>query len=539
MAQMSEKMKLRADLMAILSKYRNTINPKSSDFNNDLEHLRTIKDKKYILKALFKELINANGNFANICAVFLLELGDMDTFEDCAIDFLKDSNITDDKKFFIISLMKQKGIHFDYENIQEYIKNPNSTADKGIKDFLVNATVDPEVQIDLLDFYLNIPYQEKLYLLSSLVDDETISDNIINALSLLVQLNLSRNELDIILPILLETESFYAIDALNYVLENYHIKKEEISPIKRALRRLKRNNKEEKINDVTKDSKIYESLISFVDGTSSFSAVFSRQFNDTSIDACFITISIPQGIVSCMGFGNIEVENYISIKRRLFSDSIPIKINPIALKSLLAHYQNKNIKTKTEIPYEYIVWKTLFNDVSTINYDISEFLNSKLETLNLTEEKVKNFISTKMLETWFFAHKQYEEFDKLLELIEKKHIINLDEIDKYTDELVQNVFMKNKKFMTELKDRLLIQAYVSHLAHLKMSSATSYSLCFKNPYMNMFIEAMIDKGIYQYFADIIYNKNENIENIFQKNSSSNFTQEELELIMSQIEEKWS
>ena len=149
MAQMSDKMKLRADLMAILSKYRNTLNPKSSDFNNDITYLRTIEDKKYILKTLFKELVNANGNFVNICAVFLLELGESDIFEDCAIDFLRDNNISDDKKFLIISLMKQKGIHFDYENIQEYIENPNSTADKGIKDFLVNATVDPEVQIDL------------------------------------------------------------------------------------------------------------------------------------------------------------------------------------------------------------------------------------------------------------------------------------------------------------------------------------------------------------------------------------------------------
>ena len=143
-----------------------------------------------------------------------------------------------------------------------------------------------------------------------------------------------------------------------------------------------------------------------------------------------------------------------------------------------------------------------------------------------------------MLETWYFAYKQYPAFDKLIDKIEENHLLYLDEIEKYSKETVKE-FLNNKTFTDDLTDRLLIQAYVSNLAKLKISSATAYSLCFKNQYMEMFIESMADKGIYHYFADIIYNETKDLESIFKKGAKSNYTKDELELLMSQIEEKWS
>ena len=70
-----------------------------------------------------------------------------------------------------------------------------------------------------------------------------------------------------------------------------------------------------------------------------------------------------------------------------------------------------------------------------------------------------------------------------------------------------------------------------------MTSACAYSLCFKNPYLKTFIHSSIDKSLYYAFSTKAYELEE--KNRFKKNTKTNFSKEELELIMSQLEEKWS
>ena len=68
-----------------------------------------------------------------------------------------------------------------------------------------------------------------------------------------------------------------------------------------------------------------------------------------------VTINIMKGITACMGFSKLEAGNYNMLIKRLFSDSIPVEINPIALKSILSYYYDKNLKNGYDIPYEFIV----------------------------------------------------------------------------------------------------------------------------------------------------------------------------------------
>ena len=535
MSNPSDKMQNRATIMSVLNKYTGNIEITSSKLNEDIELLKKIDDKDLIAKVLLKELSDDKSDYSNVCAIFLTELINSEIFEKHALEFLKNKEVSDEKKFFIISLLKQKGIDFNYDNINHYVKHPEKLAQDGVMNFLNDAMNDPEVQIDLLDFYQNIPKDERLSLLDNL-SEEFEGDKLANAFSLLVQLNLEQDELETIVHVLNNTKSPLAIEGLEYALLNQNINLKTREETEKALKEIKFHYPDYKNKLFTENSKIYRCYISFVDGKSNFSLVFSRKDSKNIIDCAFITINLLDGIIACMGFGGLKDENFESIVKRLFSDSIAVEINPIALKSILSYYYEKNLKNNTILPYEFIVWKNLLNDIEKINYDVSEFINSKLETINLNQAKVKKFINAKVVENWFYAPNQNEIIDKLIKEIESNHILSIDKIDERISFYIDKYLINDKKFLIELQSRLLIQAYVAKLAGLKITSAAAYSLCFKNPYLKLLISNMIEKSLYFYVLQNLHSAKE--KNLFAQECKTNFTIEELKKLKKDIEAKW-
>ncbi|MBR2068302.1 MAG: hypothetical protein IJ877_00940 [Candidatus Gastranaerophilales bacterium] len=539
MTNNQSKMQIRAQVMQMLSKYRDIKNPSNIDISQDIDILEHIKDKEYVARLLFKEIGTGEmGDFTNICAIMALEAIDNDSFEKSAINFLRDKSYSDEKKFLMISLIKQKGIYFDYDEIENYIASPEQVAQKGVKGFLLNSINDPEVQIDLLDFFGNIPKEERLYLLNN-ISQEDMPDSIAHTMSLLCQLEVENEELSIIEDTLLKSSSPYAIEGLEHIIENYNINLKLRQKLKKELAKLKEDNPDFINNSIIKDSVINDSYISFIDGNSNFSLILSRKMKDSSIDAVLLSINTKQGILACMGFGNITPSNYTTIIRRLFPDSSPIKISPQAFKALFLHYKNKNKKTDTPLPYELLVWEKLLGDIQDINYDISEFINSKLDTLNLTEGKVKKFVTSAILDPWYWPYGQNKYIDEIIDTIEKEHITEYDKIDEIVSKSIDEHFINDKEFLTEIKDRLLLLAYIAQLARLKISSAVSYSLCFKNDYFKMFITSLIDRSIYEYFinsySESIHKKE---RNIFKRGKKTSFNTKELDSLMDRIEAKW-
>ncbi|MBQ8475449.1 hypothetical protein IJ531_00140, partial [bacterium] len=175
-----------------------------------------------------------------------------------------------------------------------------------------------------------------------------------------------------------------------------------------------------------------------------------------------------------------------------------------------------------------------------INYDVGDFISSKLDTTNLTEGKVKKLIHSAMLDTWYWSYGQNDDIDDLIDLIEEKHITDYDEIDKLVSKCIDEHFINNEEFITLIHDRLIIQAYVAHLAKLLVSSAAAYSMCYPNPYFKLFITSLIDKSLYEYFLETLEEYGDaGAHNIFKRGKKSRFMEFELEGLLAQIEEKWS
>lgn len=536
MSKASDKLQQRAQLIAILNKYRQATQIDNVQLNKDIEIIANFENKNFVCKTLFQEITDTKTVYANICAIILIEAIDVEIFEKEAIDCLQKETTPDEKKFFIMSLIKQKGIEFNFKDISNYIDTPEELAHNGVVDFLQNAINDPEVQIDLLDFFINIPKEEKIYFLENLLTDFE-GDNLANAFSILVQVELNKEEFEIIFDGLSTIDSPYAIEGLEYILQNKKLETKTKTKIKRIIKKLQEKYPNFSNDNFVKDTQIFKSYISFVDGHSNFSLVLSRIRADKTLDALLATININDGVNSCMGFSSITLENFLSIIKRLFNDSLPVEISPTALKSLFEYYYEKSKKNNIELPYELIVWKKFLNNIRTLNYDISEFINSKLEITKLTQAKVKKFSSSKITETWYYSVGQNKHVDNIIEEIEKRHTIDLDEINEIVSKSIDENFLSDNEFLKELQSKLLLQSYVANLAKLKMTSACAYSLCFKNPYLKTFIHSSIDKSLYYAFSTKAYELEE--KNRFKKNAKTNFSKEELELIMSQLEEKWS
>lgn len=536
MSNNSQKLKQRAELISILNTYRNIAKIDNLKLKDDINRIATIDDKNFVFKTLINEISSSKSIYSDICSIIIFEAIEKDLFEEFSIKLLQDKKTTDEKKLLIMSLMKQKGLDFNYRDVVDYVDNPEELAHSGVKDFLHNALIDPEVQLDLLDFYINIPTDEKNYFLENL-ETEFDGDNLANAFSLLIQLNLENNdEFTCILNVLLNSDSPYALIGLNHVLENKKLDAKTKAKIKRTIKKINEIHPDFSNDFLVKNSSIYKTYISFVDGKSEFSLIFSRKTKDNLINLLLLTINLSAGIKSCMGFSSIEKENFQSIIKRLFSDSIPININTVAFKSLYQHYLSKTKNNNFDLPYELIVWKNLLNDVRTINFDISEFINSKLNITELTKSKIKKFINSKVVETWFYSYGENEYIDKIIDRIENEHCLDLDKINEWTNASIQENFISNIEYIKELQSKLLLQAYISSLAKLEVTSSCAYSMCFKTQYLKILILSIIDKSIYHAFAFKLNQLDEN--NIFRKKPLTSFSEDELEILLAQFEEKW-
>ena len=539
MSKASLKLEYRTKIMAILNKYRNANEINNLALQDDIAYIKTFSDKEIVLNILLDEIVDVKSDYSNICAVIIIEALDLKTIEDCIYNFLLRKDVSDDRKFFFISILKQKGIKFNYDDISTYVSHPDEIAQSGVKDFLSNAMYDPEAQIDLLDFYLNISKEEKIYLLNNL-SNEFEGDNLANALSLIAQLDVEKDELNIIINSLIALNSAYAIDGIKYIIENYSLDDFLLKQLKQACRKLTLKYKDFINYSFSKDTKILKCYMSFVDGESNFSLVISRQKEDKLIDTFLLTVNINTGIKACVGFGSINETNLKSIIKRTFVNTMPVEISPIAFRAFCEYYYSKNKETETIVPYEFIVWKKMFLDIKQLNCDISEFLKAKLDTLNLNEKKARKLISSKMLETWYYYKGQNKIIDDLLVEIEEKHTTELDELNKIVSGVIKKHFINNEIFIKELQTKLFLQAYVARQANLKVSSACAYSMCFKNPYVGLLVESIIDKSIYYHLSNCLYEKEETLKsNVFEKVLKTDFSKEELENLMMKLEEKWS
>ena len=165
------KLQIRA---RILSSIVNLLsNFKDRDYiGNEIDELKKIQNKDAILEILIKEFFKENIDSRDYVISFLIQsLIEKEKVEKTFFEYLVNPKINDSLKAKIVGFLREIGKYVNYEQYINYFENPDEIIDSDTQKLLENAKINPEAQIDFLDFMSALPQNEKEMLINSLSED--------------------------------------------------------------------------------------------------------------------------------------------------------------------------------------------------------------------------------------------------------------------------------------------------------------------------------------------------------------------------------
>ena len=148
------KLQIKAEILATLRAFMSSDMPDPSL----LTDLKNIEDKKAVLDILVRELLNADEHKTLLICWLLTELIDKEKLNDELWNVIKSPDYSDHIKMVAFNMLKDLGNKIDYEVISGYFEQFNELVNKETKELLDTAIMNPEAQIDFMDFlsYLSL-----------------------------------------------------------------------------------------------------------------------------------------------------------------------------------------------------------------------------------------------------------------------------------------------------------------------------------------------------------------------------------------------
>lgn len=492
---------IKAEIAKILSELKGV-----KDFENYEIHYRTLdlqSDKQIIVKLLFKELNNIQSNQELIKFLLLRYCPHQELIENLW-SIIKNNLTSNQVKIFALDLLRDIDTNWSYETCNQYLDNPEEFVDADTKKILSNAILNPEVQIDFLDFLSSLPDNDKIILLKSLGNDYS-KDELANML-IPVFLTTPNSQIgETALEILGNSKSQLAYHALNsaleFVPEKLHASiKKNLSVLKLA--GIREDNSIEFYKNILKDSKPYKFCITYPDGHGNQAIILSRINKSGKIQFVAIVIDDYKGIRDCFGFNEISKFECNTIIERFYRGQRAIELEPEVLKTILI---NAEKLSGFKVPYEYICWKNLLVDIepTVINLD---YKIEKLDNKNFEE-----ILNSDFMDYWFLNEGYSDEFDEFLKLLD-----NPDNFEKLIDENLEKVFYPDEYSIWS--KRILTTAVLKNFAGDKITSKNLYLLYNDKVLLRDFFKNILRKSIYEYFfSKKDKEKIEKIENMWVKN----------------------
>ncbi|HPT42126.1 MAG TPA: hypothetical protein PLG15_07060, partial [Candidatus Gastranaerophilaceae bacterium] len=427
----------------------------------------------------------------------------------------------------------------------EYFENPDDVIDADTKKLLHVAIVNPEAQIDFLDFLKSLPDKDKEILIKSLGEDYS-QDELAN---ILIPLFLYSPESDlgkISVGILGETKSQLAlhalIEALDFVEDEQTVLliKKNISTLKIA--GVRQDNTIEFYKEILSASSPFESYISYPDGHGNQAVIFSRIRDIETIQMFAVVINSGWGIVDCFGFNEISKAEFERIVKRFFDGDEHTQIPPSFVKYILKNAQTITRKTGGDISYEFLCWKTLLSDIQeTENFE--KILDENFVKRKLSDSEMEKFYFAPFIQRWFLDTEYSQEFTKFVEGLNQKFIEDDFEVDLelQIQEKLSDIFCESQR--KSIEDRLLMCAYLEFLKKDSIDAQILYALRFDEENKVKLYENMLRKSIYEYyvlqkFKQIEEKKTANIFALRNKQKEKGLSVVQIEKIISMIENLW-
>lgn len=540
------KLQIKAEVLTILSKLQTSIEAAEAD--GIFATLEAQEDKKSIQEILLKELAKAHEQKAVIICFLLLRLCPKEGLEEDLWRVLKNPSVQDSAKAVILNLLKDMGNKVNYEELGEYFENPDRVIDADTQQLLHVAIVNPEAQIDFLDFLSSLTETDKKLLVQSLGDDYS-SDTLANILNPLVLFSPTSELGKIAIEILGTTKSQLALHTLLQI-PDFVDDEETLSLIKKTVSALKlsgvREDRSVEFYKSILDSKPYQSYASYPDGHGNQALIFSREKEDPVLEMVSMVAAVVNdtyGIIDCFGFNEISKPEFERIIARFYNGDEYIYIDSHVLKTILLNAEKLTRKIGGYISYEYLCWKTLLSDIEVEPVPVELILKAQFQQKPVSEKDLNKIYMFDFIQRWFFDTEYNDDFKTLIQDLNKKLALNNLSFDfeDEVDENFANIFSVEQKDI--LDKRILNSAYLMYLSGQKENAQLLYSLYFDEDKKGEVAKNILRKSIYEYYVSLKfkYKEEHKMTNIFtlrNKPQTHELTSKQIDWAISAIEKLW-
>ena len=525
------KLQIKAEILATIRAISNTTTPTPSL----LTDLKNIEDKKTVFDILIKELSNADEHKSLIICWLLTELIEKDELNNSLWDVIKNPSSSDHIKMLAFNMLKDLGNQIDYDVISGYFEKFNELINKETKELLDTAIMNPEAQIDFMDFLNALNDDDKILLIKSLEEDYT-NDALANILIPVFLYYMETEVGNIALDILGRSRSQLAFHALEN--SKPYVSADTLVGINKALSELKLSgirvdNTEDFYKEILKESKPYKCYISFPDGHGNLALIFSRRRQNRTLQFLAAVVNPHYGILDAFGFNSMSESDFYKIVDKFYNYQEKYEISAGVVKYILRQSVDRTYANKDVLPYEYICWESILLDIE------QEEPNLNLEKTELNQKIIDELCLNEYVQNWFFDEITTPEFKDFIDKLSKEYKSNnfTVDLDKFIADNYDMVYTPK-----ELACMLVIfnvAAYLrllkgdKELAQIFYSLGTNYA----------FLTNILRKSIYEYYVGKRYllKNQRNASNMFEKKlqpKADEFELLQLDMIISSIEAKW-
>lgn len=512
---MSEnKLQIRAKLLSAIISLQNNTSDRSL-VGNTIDELNKISDKDSVLDILHKEFLKDNSALRDYTITFLIgELVEQQKAEKLFFETLANPKINDSIKAKVVGFLRECGKHVNYEQYLEYFENPDDVIDSVTVKLLENARINPESQIDFLDFLNALPEPEKNMLIDSLTQDYD-GDNLANILIPVIISNPYSDIAQAAIKAIGESRSILAFPVLKHIEETIQDGKVRANAQK-SLSMLKLSGIKEDVTGeyykkLLSDVPVYKCFVNMPDGHGNTGMIFSRKNEAGFIQMFALVLNDLDGIIDCFGFNEISEGEFDRITRKFFQNDNVVQVDETFCKYMMADAEKISRLKYEEFSYEYAAWSSITKDIDYEKINLEDGLHK----IELTDFLLKQLYNKGYFDKWFFDTAHNEEFAALIDEIADNKVCDIKKIEELLESKKSCIF--SSAFMPVLNHRLLLSAYLACQADEQTFADLLYSLIDDGIVKNEFLSDMLKKSIYEYFLT----QKDRFENA--KNATSIFT----------------
>ena len=532
------KIQIRAEILTLITKLQTTTAVSDEMF----AVLDAEPDKQSVMDVLLKELSRAKEQKAFVICYILTRLFDKETLVSNLREFIRDRKISDYAKMIAFNLLRDLGSDVQYDEVNGYFTEFDKIIEEETKEMLNSALMNPEAQIDFIDFLSALNADDQFVLVRALNEDYT-QDALANILIPLFMYNPKTELAKEVIKLLAESRSqlaFHAFEeAKNFVSEDLiPLLNKGISTLK--LSGIRVDNAIDFYKNILKSSKPYKSYLSFPDGHGNQAVVFTRIRPDGSIQFVAMVLSDIYGILDCFGFNEITQSDLKKILGKFYGENGGTEVEHGVVKYLIDRAEKLARYNNDAVPYEYVCWKNTLLDIEPVMPECN------VTPQKLSKDDIKNLCLDDIVQSWFYDEYTSKEFSQVitnLNNIFKNNDFNTD-LDKFASENYDTVFTPEE--VEIWKNRFYLTAYMKELLGDEISARRFFSLGVERAdgisNNKEFLTNVLRKSIYEYYVAQRWKlKNAaNTTNMFRKEQKPEVEFEllQLDMIISTIESKW-